>query len=509
MTACPDGIRIMVRETRGLFATFARDTRGTVILYVTILLPALIGFGLLAVDGGRLFNLQTSLQAAADAFALAGAAELDGRADAIARANNAIDTLVQNRSKFSVAGLANVTVASRRYLRELPANDADPIDNSYLAANAQEAAFVELVVTPATLNTLLPLPSWTISSVTTGARAVAGFSLTICKIMPIFMCNPYEGTGVSIFDVAASGDLRRRQVRLRYLGSNAAYFPGDFAWLSVGCNGAKCLAENLAKTSPDTCYSARGVTTEPGQKQGAMAGINVRFDIYEGMMGESCDPLTGTCTPSPYVSDADYAPASNVRKGFHDSDSDPTTTCDQEDLEYGPEPRPPGRLPRDGCFLNDPFTCPFDRLGDGEWACEDYWNSNYDDTGLPPPAGCSNDPSLLTMTRHDMHEYEKANGLVSHQNSTPETGESSCSLMTPPPGTDDRRLIRGAIINCAAEGPLNGRETDVPVLTWAEFFLTEPVERPGPDGELWLELVRITDPDPNDSGVHDDVQLYR
>jgi hypothetical protein len=81
--------------------------------------------------------------------------------------------------------------------------------------------------------------------------------------------------------------------------------------------------------------------------------------------------------------------------------------------------------------------------------------------------------------------------------------------MTPPPGTDDRRLIRGAIINCGAEGPLNGRETDVPVLTWAEFFLTEPVERPGPDGELWLELVRITDPDPNDSGVHDDVQLYR
>jgi hypothetical protein len=51
--------------------------------------------------------------------------------------------------------------------------------------------------------------------------------------------------------------------------------------------------------------------------------------------------------------------------------------------------------------------------------------------------------------------------------------------------------------------------TDVPVLAWAEFFVTEPVERPGPDGEVWLELVRLTDPDPTDSGVHDDVQLYR
>ena len=498
----------MAQETSSVFASFVRDKRGGALIYVTMLLPVLIGFGLLAVDGGRLFNLQTSLQAGADAFALAGAAELDGRADAIDRANNAIDNLVQNKSKFGVSGFANVTVSSRRYLSALPLNDSQVITSSYVTTDPAEAAFVEVVVTPVTLATIFPLPNFAAASFATGAGAVAGFSLTICKIMPIFMCNPYEGTGVSIFDVAASGALRRRQVRLRYLGSNADYFPGDFAWLSVGCNGAKCLAENLAKTSPDTCYSARGVTTEPGQKQGAMVGINVRFDIYEGMMGETCDPLTGTCTPSPYASDASYAPASNVRKGFRDSDSDPTTTCDQEDLEYGPEPRPPGRLPRDGCFLNDPFTCPFDRLGNGEWACEDYWNSNYSAVGAPP-AGCSNDPNLLTMTRHDMHEYEKANGLVSHQNPTPETGEPSCSLMTPPPGTDDRRLIRGAIINCGAEGPLNGRETDVPVLTWAEFFLTEPVERPGPDGEVWLELVRITDPDPNDSGVHDDVQLYR
>jgi Flp pilus assembly protein TadG len=38
-------------------------------------LPVLFGFAMLAIDGGRFFNLQTSLQAAADALALAGAAE--------------------------------------------------------------------------------------------------------------------------------------------------------------------------------------------------------------------------------------------------------------------------------------------------------------------------------------------------------------------------------------------------------------------------------------------------
>ena len=60
----------MIREAKRLISSFARESRGVVFIYVTILLPALIGLGLLAIDGGRLFNLHTSLQAGADGFAL-------------------------------------------------------------------------------------------------------------------------------------------------------------------------------------------------------------------------------------------------------------------------------------------------------------------------------------------------------------------------------------------------------------------------------------------------------
>ena len=81
----------MHRDRPGLFR-FARDRRGIVLLYVAVMLPVLIGLASLAVDAARLFILQGSLQRAADALALAGAAELDGRSDAFLRAATAMQT---------------------------------------------------------------------------------------------------------------------------------------------------------------------------------------------------------------------------------------------------------------------------------------------------------------------------------------------------------------------------------------------------------------------------------
>src|SRR3712207_9463632 len=79
---------------------FRRETRGAIILPLALALPVLFGVGMLAIDGGRYFNLQTSLQSGADALALAAAAELDGKSDSIVRANRAIDTLVTNDQRF-------------------------------------------------------------------------------------------------------------------------------------------------------------------------------------------------------------------------------------------------------------------------------------------------------------------------------------------------------------------------------------------------------------------------
>jgi hypothetical protein len=60
------------------------------------MLGVIIGFSVLALDGGRLMSIQTQLKNGSDALAVVGAAELDRRPDSIIRARAAIQDLVKN-----------------------------------------------------------------------------------------------------------------------------------------------------------------------------------------------------------------------------------------------------------------------------------------------------------------------------------------------------------------------------------------------------------------------------
>src|SRR5215510_9880090 len=80
----------LVRRLPGLVTSFWNDTSGIVLVYVAIMLPVIVGFSLIALDSARLMSLQTQLQAAADALALAGARELDGKANSNTRAISAM-----------------------------------------------------------------------------------------------------------------------------------------------------------------------------------------------------------------------------------------------------------------------------------------------------------------------------------------------------------------------------------------------------------------------------------
>src|SRR5260370_15877579 len=68
---------------------FLKDRRGAVAIYFGIGMPLLFGATALAFDLGRVMSLQSELQSAADAAALAGAAELDRNKNSIARASAA------------------------------------------------------------------------------------------------------------------------------------------------------------------------------------------------------------------------------------------------------------------------------------------------------------------------------------------------------------------------------------------------------------------------------------
>jgi len=72
-----------VFKLASFFSPLGRDERGTILVQFTISLIAILGFIGLALDGARVFLLHNDLQDLADAAARAGAASLDGTANAL------------------------------------------------------------------------------------------------------------------------------------------------------------------------------------------------------------------------------------------------------------------------------------------------------------------------------------------------------------------------------------------------------------------------------------------
>ena len=174
------------------------DESGMALIYVTMMLPVIVGFSLLAIDVGRLSILQSSLQNGADAIALAMAAELDRTSQAITRAEKAKDDIVKNNPTLFTESFSKVDKDSItwRFLSSLPASDQSPITDDYTTTVAADARYVEVTVNPATYGTVFPAAFINaVSTITTSAKAVAGMEPGACNIVPMFICNPLEPTG--------------------------------------------------------------------------------------------------------------------------------------------------------------------------------------------------------------------------------------------------------------------------------------------------------------------------
>ena len=90
---------LKARGLPGFLAALLRAEQGVIAVALAIMLAAIIGMMALAVDLGRAWNLQTELQNAADAAALAGATQLDNKPGAILRARLAAQTSVSALSE--------------------------------------------------------------------------------------------------------------------------------------------------------------------------------------------------------------------------------------------------------------------------------------------------------------------------------------------------------------------------------------------------------------------------
>ena len=445
-------------------AEFWNDKRGYVIALTLIAMPLLLGFSLLVIDASRGENLHTDLQDAVDALALGGARQLDGRDDAISRAEGAMGNLL-NSATFGTNGASNslggsVTVSYAAggpnsgcdysaagstvhvlFLKNIPASD-DSADwrkdistfcDDYGATNSNDAAYARVIAKPQAMKTIFPVPvSFNRDTVAIGAEATAVYEASACDVTPIFICNPFEPTGNTSQSVAeqadadlhtnfANGDLYGVQIEL-HNNSGSSPGPGNFGFLNTFGNGANVLSNALATGAPGVCYKQATLESKTGATTGPVAaGLNTRFGIYEGSFGTN-------------AGDPAYRPAQNIRMAQSATKSgkpncssynpvtatDPTTGATV--IGDPAQAVPLGFGAKMGSIGTGSGTISEDSLGNysNNWNYTEYWRvaRNEDLTSGPVPStqtildNASSYPASGTPSQpsaYDVYRYEIAN----------------------------------------------------------------------------------------------------
>ena len=481
------------------------DRDGAILPYVAIMLVAIFALSALAIDASRLMNVQTQLQNAADALALAGATELDRRPDSIIRAEAAIHDLIAN--PVAGGGIGQVAeVADIDFLRSLPASDDLPVTSANLTDDPTLTAYVRITVKPVAMSMIFPmslLPERRTISV--GAQAVGGYDQIVCNATPVFVCNPYETSGMSYYQatqalIAADQVSARHSQLVRLARSqfkNGGFSAGDFGYLApatgflpdsaCGPYGESGIPQALAATRVQACFRLSGVHLVPSDDQPAMDGLNTRFDLYANAF-RSC---------------RDYPPDLNVRKGFTAINN--VDWCDNAIPASRGWPMPvasAAALPVDQNMII-PATQSFDpnvTLGSGVWNCAAYWSTahNIGPGKDSPPPGCT---ASATIARYDVYRYEL--NFLNDRSVGVEYGAPQCVRA----GVPNRRVITAAIVNCGSSPvPVLSDAHGVPVAGFARFFLVLPAES-GANGNPYAEflgLVKRSNPSSTDM-----IQLYR
>jgi hypothetical protein len=499
-----------------------RDEGGVVVIMTVVALGMFFGLAALVVDAGRLFNLHSQIQWYADHVALAAAAELDGEAGAIGRAIEAATgpggdgPLIEDVQNFATDGAgANLQVARLVFLSDLgddpPPGDTDrPAGDEIVCITGGAdfgdcqpeddaiARFVEVTVEPRGMAFFM-LPVLRVFGVAEAAaegaataQATAGFTREVCNTPPLMICNPYENPNPPY-----GGDFTPivgQQILAKSKGANTQWMPGDFGLLQAvedagaphcsggGADRIRCV---MALVEPNTrCYGGM-VDIMPGQAVSVHEGLNVRFDMWN-------PPLHNNRT------NPAFAPSANVTKGAKWTGNN-ANQC-QFPQNFSQDDAQLMAPPRDTCFLDG--SC--ERFGNADWDRDAYWAANHGYLDRPKPDGYEE------MTRYEIYRYEMDNDWI--PNRWPDGGENGnpqCSPNSIDNPIRDRRKFYVAVINCL-EHDIRGRTDDVPVVAFAEMFMTEPV---GMDGastdDIWVEMLGVAEPGGDDGVLHDFPQLYR
>lgn len=500
----------------------ARTEDGSVLPYFAVLAAVLVGTVSLSVDVGRMVDTNTEAKSAADAAAISAAAILasavrtPGQDAASIRTavTNAASTVAVNRQTFGTAAAAGggtttggaVTVSKVRLLTGLPEQNGGsataPIGAAYETTDPWQARFVEVTTESLTTDHVFAPVLGGAKSSQTSAAAVAGVIQVVCRIPPVWICNPADNgsTANPIFDGSV---WRGREALLKASGANASWTPGNFGLLDAPAGqGASAVADLLASAAPNDCFTSQGANLRPGAASSVRTAFNTRFDMYEAPF------FNGNAKTDP-----NYRPAVNVTKGYIQASAGGGGNGNGKGnggggngggggnactLTASTPPTAMG-LPRDKDLTTS------NRFGNGQWDCPSYWAVNH--PGKTAPANCTN-PSK--MSRYDMYRYEIDNNLIPNNGAGRENGNPACysNAGTPPSDSPDRRVVYFAIVNCSQQA-LNGNRDNVPVAAFGKAFLPEPVVNKGGDDEVVIEFIDVVKVGADDGVLHEIVQLYR
>lgn len=428
-----------------------RNDDGAVAATYALALTGLILMAGVGFDYGRLAAMDSELQNGADQAALAGATQLNGASDARQRASDAARLMVTNTTV--VANDCNtVTIATE------PACDAtgnikfwQDKDRATAATSDANAHFIEVTVDTRSVDyAFTPITGLIRGS--SFAAAMAGLGSSVCKVPPVFMCNP-DQTNDSEFTIA---NYIGKGIRLVANDGGGNYGSGNFGYLQSNAgNGASAIKDTLGKTEvPGDCISADSVTTKPGANVSVLDALNTRFDIYTGNTTNPCGSNGAACPPS-----------ANTRKDLIYPSNGNGNTCTNPAAwavptnGYAPPssttPLTPGQIaatapmgyPRDMCHaISATGNCTGGIIGTGTWDRNAYFKTNSP-TNYAAAFDISATFGTSTPTRYQVYKYEAANAgsRLQPQSTTGGTSRPQPFCVTPgvPVGgtAPDRRVL--------------------------------------------------------------------
>ncbi len=267
-----------------------RDNSGAVSLYAALALPVLVGIVGLALDSNNLFTMDADLQHAADAAALAGAAELDGATDASTRAISAAQTAVANTSVMSTVHAISIPAANVLFYS---ANCTGSALTGTAAQISRSASCIKVTTENKTLvKYLIQAVGFTGAINNKNRSAMATSTYSTCRPTPLLICE--SGT------VNLNGASEGKQYQLTTPGTNSgALFgrllppPGSGIPSSSGGHDAETY---LGWPGGGTCYS-NSIIPDTGNANGTtQKGVNTRLDIYPS---GNANPNLSTFPPAP------------------------------------------------------------------------------------------------------------------------------------------------------------------------------------------------------------------